>query len=434
MIPSSRILSTRRGRLTVAIGFVLSCSLLGAGRAAADDVPDELPSGLIATYRGAAGAGDVSIMRIEPTPHFWLKSNESPHPRLDARTWSGRWEGQIQVLRAAKYRLSADVGGRATVSIGGRVVLSAEAKAEATELAAGPEVQLEAGEHRFVVEFSKTDCPARLRLFWESPQFRREPISWMLLRHRAEDEAVPRLVQSRLEDRGRFLAEELSCVACHRPDDADKLAKGLATRQGPDLSRIGDRAFAGWLFAWLDDAQAFRAQAVMPRMFANDETGRIERFAVARYLASLGGPLQPPRNEPKADERKNFVRRGERVFGRVGCTVCHAAPEGKRPFAELAHLGSKSTPDKLAQYLQNPLAVDPSGRMPHMMLDGGEARDLGFFLCESKHDDIEQKLPEPPDAAAVLALFRRLAPSAKELETFENSRRTAACSRSASGL
>ncbi len=92
----------------------------------------------------------------------------------------------------------------------------------------------------------------------------------------------------------------------------------------------------------------------------------------------------------------------------------------KQAVAELTGLGSKTTPDRLAQYLQNPLAIDPSGRMPHMGLDGGEARELAYFLCESTREGVDRDLPAPPNAELVVAAYTRLTGADDDLAKFKS--------------
>jgi mono/diheme cytochrome c family protein len=401
----------------LASGTILFPALLVSGQVDASDT--NVSAGLVATYRAASGSNSVEVCRIEPTIAFYLRPGESPHPRIASGAWQGEWRGHIQVLRAGAYRFSARVVGRLRVRVGERDVLVAIGSTEQAEVIAGPSIELPAGDHVFRAEFTATENAALVQVFWESPSFTREPLPWMVVTHRQADE-TPQLARSQVQDRGRFLVEEFSCVACHKPGPRDELPKQLGRREGPDLSRVGERAYAGWIYHWLANPQAFRAQAVMPRMFAENAHGEVERYAVARFLVSLGGPLQPARKPPNENDVKNSVRRGERVFGRVGCAVCHAAPDGKKSFAELKHLGSKTTPDKLAQYLQNPLAIDSSGRMPQMSLDGGEANDLARFLCESTDDAIRRDLREPPGPDSVRAVFRELGPDEKESEKFQS--------------
>src|SRR5262249_44796216 len=155
-----------------------------------------------------------------------------------------------------------------------------------------------------------------------------------------------------------------------RPDDKDRLAAGLTGRQGPELSKAGGRMHAGWVYRWLEAPDRMRPGAVMPRLFADDDTGKTERYAVATYLASLGGPV--PRDKEEAAKRTNVLH-GQKLFASVGCVACHNLKgehraEGAVSAFPLTALGTKTTPAALTTYLLNPLAVDPSGRMPHMLL------------------------------------------------------------------
>src|SRR5205085_2541661 len=138
----------------------------------------------------------------------------------------------------------------------------------------------------------------------------------------------------RLVEEGRFLFEEASCVRCHMPKAVvepmkkDPLLEGLAWREGPDLSRIGARAHAGWIDRWLASPQKMRPGAAMPEMFGSDETGRAERYAVAHYLAALGGPVRTNPKPPNEKDLAASVRRGQKLFNSVGCIACHN-PDGK---------------------------------------------------------------------------------------------------------
>ena len=51
------------------------------------------------------------------------------------------------------------------------------------------------------------------------------------------------------------------------------------------------RVYAAWIYRWLEAPDRLRPGAVMPRLFSDDEPGKAERYAAARYLASLGGPV-----------------------------------------------------------------------------------------------------------------------------------------------
>src|SRR5262249_30256116 len=125
------------------------------------------------------------------------------------------------------------------------------------------------------------------------------------------------------------------------------------------------------------------------------------------------------------DKRRQIdasIKRGQRLYAGIGCVACHQLYEdrpGSSAVYPLHNLGSKTTPDQLAAYLADPLAIDPSGHMPSMRLNAEEARDLPHYLCQAKNPALKQELPEPPGRNALLAAFRRVEPRAEEMADFE---------------
>jgi mono/diheme cytochrome c family protein len=392
---------------------------------------EDLRPGLVTTYRDAAPTAIVEITRLEPTIALALKSGESAHPRLTAGG-TVHWQGYVNLLRAGDYQFSAKLRGKFRLVIAGKDVLAAEVKEETPRLEKGPTTHLEGGIHRLKAEFTRLLGVARVELFWQAPQFRTEPLPFNQLGHLAAEESE-RLKTDQLVERGRFLAEENNCARCHQPADDDRVARGLLARQAPDLSQVGQRAYPGWLYHWLGSPQKVRPGAAMPRLFTDDEAGRVERYAVTRYLASLGGPLKADAKQPRPEEMKRSLARGERLFASIGCIVCHRTEKASEPVNRsvrsfpLFGLGSKTTPDHLAPYLANPLAVDPSGRMPNMVLHGDEPRDLARYLCQSRDAAVEAGLPAAPSAQQVLAAFRRVEPRAEEVAAFRPLRTEAQC-------
>jgi mono/diheme cytochrome c family protein len=196
--------------------------------------------------------------------------------------------------------------------------------------------------------------------------------------------------------------------------------------------------YAGWIYRRLEDPQMVRPGTLMPRLFTDGEAGRVERYAVARYLASLGGPARESQLR-EVGEVRAFQERGRRRFTSVGCIACHnseakkdGAGEGEPeqvpglPFVlvpprqfPLGALGSKGPVNRLADYLVNPLAVDPSGRMPHMLLQQHEALELAYFLGQTRDPSIPAELPEAPGQAARQAAFRRVDQRPEERAAFE---------------
>jgi mono/diheme cytochrome c family protein len=401
----------------------------------------DLRRGLVTTYRDNAKPNPVEITRLEPTVALSLKAGESPHPRLAADGGTAVWKGHLNVLRAGKYRFQVMLRGTFRLQVAGKEVLAGDVKDAKTALVEGAEVQLEAGVQPFVAEFTRLPGDARVELSWQSPQFRLEALPFDLLGH-LPTQTPPGLKTDSILERGRLLAEEANCVRCHKLADGDRMAKGLAGRQGPDLSQVGKRVHAGWMERWLKSPQQVRAGAAMPEMFSDDEAGRVERYAVTRYLASLSGPVPAEKrlNPKDAEASRN---RGERLYGSTGCTACHGPmkkedrglriedreEKGDAPpsaifysrssIYPLGALGSKTTPERLADYLQNPLTVDPSGRMPQVPMQPKEALDLAHSLCQAKEADASTDLPPAPARDKMREAFKRVDPRAEELAAFE---------------
>ncbi len=417
--------------LTPALGFdwgqemnrlltVVVIAAICPGGVFAQVEPEDLRPGLLASYRDNAQPKPMEVSQLDPCPALNLKTGESPHPRLNSAGGTYRWEGYLKVLRAGAYQFSANLRGKVRLTVAGKEVLAGEINAETGGLKEAPATKLEAGVHPLVVEFSRLPGNARLQIFWKSPFFHKEPLPYNLVGH-LPDKLPAQVKRDRRIERGRFIVEERNCIQCHRPGEGEKIAQGLLHRPGPDLSKVGERTGPGWLVRWLEHPRKIYPAALMPEMFPDNVAGRTEIYAVTRYLTSLSGPLQLARGtkDPKS------VQRGRQLFTSVGCAACHTPTKEKREpntfvhehaVFPLADLGRKTTPAKLAAYLQNPLVIDPSGRMPHMLLDAKEAADLAQFLCAGQEPDLA--LPEAPNEKLKVEAFQRVQARAEDLKTF----------------
>jgi cbb3-type cytochrome oxidase cytochrome c subunit len=387
--------------------------------------PEALRRGLVATYRDTAKPTPGRVVRFEPQIALALQADEAPHPRLRA-DGSVVWQGYLHILRRGTYRFSVRLRGRFRLQVAGAEVLVGEVHEERPLLKESAEIQLDAGVHALVAEFTRLPGGARVELFWQSKHFRREPLPYDRLGHLPDQTPARLAIDTRIEQ-GRYLVEESGCVRCHVSMKDNPMVKGMVTRSGPDLSRVGQRVRPGWLMRWLESPQRLRAGAAMPEMFRADASGGVERYAVSRYLVSLGGPLKTSVGERDSKTEAASRVRGERLFNRLGCLACHAEAKAEPSFVfvspprlyPLRGLGSKTTPKQLAAYLKNPLAIDPSGRMPHMLLHDKEAEDLAVFLCSSKEEKRGDDLPAAPSVEQMLAAFQRVDNRADELATFK---------------
>jgi mono/diheme cytochrome c family protein len=418
--------------ITIAIVTCLAVSAFYQLRPASAQIKREaLRPGLIATHRDNAEPKPVEIVQLEPAVTLALKANESPHPQLAAGGGVYRWEGYINVLRAADYQFSAHLRGKLRLRIADKNVFVAEVLDQRMSEQKSAPVRLEAGVHALSAEFVRLPGEARLLLFWQAPHFYAEPLPHSVLRHLPE-KAPAALKANRQSERGRFLVEELGCASCHRPGENDKLAAGLHTRQAPDLSTIGQRVSIDWLHHWLSTPALAHPGRLMPQMFGADEAGRTESYAVASYLAKLGGPIKVIPKPPAPKEAKS-IERGRKLFTSVGCIVCHndkgkeakgtqeqtALYPASLPAPALDCLAGKTTPDKLAAFLANPLATHPGGRMPNMLLDAKESLDLANYLIFGTAQKPVLAPPKEPAPAQRLAAFKRVDPRPAEMAAFQ---------------
>ncbi len=312
---------------------------------------DFLP-GLVAT----ATDGQRQVTYVVPTANFTLTSPQSVHPQLKPQ-FKAEWNGLISLLRGGKYTFSGD----AKIFVDGQE-------------AQGKSLQLPAGEHEFKVAYERSAGGiARLQVQWESDFFKKEPIPAKVLGHR---QTPPAAVMAAKIAHGRELIEERNCVACHQPENYL-----LTSRKGPDLTRVGNRANANWIFHWLENPKHFRAQALMPALPTSEQ----DRADIAAYLGSLRRLNLPP-SAHEADA--SMIGKGKDLFDKIGCQACH----GEGGFS-LAGLGSKYTAEALANYLISPLVNDPSGRMPHLMISEIDATALAAYLIQSRNPDFEKPAP-----------------------------------------
>jgi len=385
--------------------------------------PTELKPGLIATYsESVTGTNPATVTRLEPTVALILGPGESAHPRI-RQTGLANWRGAINVTRPGKYVFAANLrGGHATVKVNGLVVLEGKAD-DQNRLIVGDEIALAGGVQPFEASFVGNQSQVRIELLWQGPGFVREPVPYQYLGHLPKDRPGRFLKDLELEH-GRFKFEELACIRCHSPRPGDTMAQGLADRPGPNLTEIAKRAYPGWIDAWLADPTKLRRHTSMPKLFTDDPRGVAERFAVTQYLLSLsGGPLALQRQQlnPPDAIRQSFER-GRVLYIVTGCAACHqeakpqdnagdddrdplqpedylygvATTSGPAPKYLLGALGSKTRPDALAAYLQNPLKFNPAGRMPNMNLNQQEAMDLARYLCRVTDDNLNPVLPKTP--------------------------------------
>ena len=190
-----------------------------------------------------------------------------------------------------------------------------------------------------------------------------------------------------LDERGKgaILIGELGCANCH----ADLSALSVSHKAAPDLSEVGARVSPEFLRKFIAQPSALVPGTTMPHMM--DELPEAERQqaaeAIAQFLVSrASSKLQ---REPIASVASDA---GRKLFHSVGCVACHdpreaamegaAAPASREGAITLEHMPEKYTLASLSEFLYDPLAVRPSGRMPDMSLSRDEARSIASYLLD----------------------------------------------------
>ena len=205
---------------------------------------------------------------------------------------------------------------------------------------------------------------------------------------------------------GEILLGELNCLSCHAPTDA--VAERIPTRAAPDLDRIAERATGRWLKDYLMAPHATKPGSAMPDVLHSLEPDDREDVAstLVGYLAHRGsGSANPDNPEPRggtpdmpvaAEALGDFhvhrfratVERGRRLFHSVGCVACHA-PDGAGgepaiPSVPLPDLNAKTSVTALAEFLLDPRAARPGGRMPPLHLERKEAEAIAIYLLRGQ--------------------------------------------------
>ena len=182
---------------------------------------------------------------------------------------------------------------------------------------------------------------------------------------------------------GLLLLGELNCTSCH---DSGSITKGLIqSKQAPLLDKVGGRIKPEYFESFLSKTHEVKPGTSMPQVNLGntDQEKQANAKSLAHYLAQQAG----------ANEKLNFdakqVALGKTLFAQSGCVACHAGrDQNAREISNvnnsvpLGALESKYTVASLANFLDNPHQVRPSGRMPAVLKDKKECHAVACYLLQ----------------------------------------------------
>lgn len=103
-------------------------------------------------------------------------------------------------------------------------------------------------------------------------------------------------------------------------------------------------------------------------------------------------PMNPPRQTPAATAAGPSAAVGQQLVGQYGCTVCHLIPgvegggalgpslQGLASRPTISNGTVRNTPANLAQFIQNPAALNPETSMPPMEIPSADVDHIVAFL------------------------------------------------------
>lgn len=195
---------------------------------------------------------------------------------------------------------------------------------------------------------------------------------------------VASLASSKLDPelKGHVLIEELNCAACHAGDPAI----AARSKKAPRLAEVGSRVNPYYLQAFIRDPHGTKPGTPMPDTLSelSEEEKKQVATSITHFLLSLKKndfALQPP--DAVAAEY------GKRLFHSRGCAACHSPRDDKG--TELLALSSiplgalekKYNFKSLVNFLRQPHASRPSGRMPDMHLQTEDIERIAHYLLQN---------------------------------------------------
>lgn len=205
-----------------------------------------------------------------------------------------------------------------------------------------------------------------------------------------------------IEHLGKTLLSELNCVACHSASSQTK--RSLNSKQAPFLGDRGVPLTPQFLREYLMQPHSVGQGRTMPDVL--HKLSFDERKSVVEGLIHFLISIQPKIEEMPIAVDAFKLEKGRQLFHSIGCVACHSPQEtieelktseiqaprftgvlGDRFVGEAVPIGDlsrKTSVLALADFLKNPLASRPSGRMPSLNLSSSESLAIAMYLARGQ--------------------------------------------------
>ncbi|MEY4199267.1 MAG: hypothetical protein RLZZ265_1007 [Verrucomicrobiota bacterium] len=193
----------------------------------------------------------------------------------------------------------------------------------------------------------------------------------------------PGLAASKLapEHKGLVLIEELNCVACHAGD----ASLGARSKKAPRLAEVGSRVNPTYLEAFISEPHGLKPGTTMPNVWS--QLGAEERRQTATALTHFLLSLKKNDFAPQPPDAV-AAQHGKRLFHARGCAQCHSPRDDNgvellaKQSVPLGALEKKYSFKSLVNFLRQPHASRPSGRMPDLRLQGQDLERIAHYLLQ----------------------------------------------------
>lgn len=120
---------------------------------------------------------------------------------------------------------------------------------------------------------------------------------------------------------GKQLFETVGCQACHTVGDNHVVrdSRGTSYDIAPELTRVGSKVNADWMFDWIRNPRHFNPETRMPSLRLTDDEAR---HIVAYLMIQKDARELPAANLDLNNPDK--IARGDKLIREYGCSGCHA--------------------------------------------------------------------------------------------------------------